>query len=207
MRQAVSEDVVGTVLQDKVKICSKCKEEKRKSEFSKCLGGRDGLHSRCKPCRSKANSEWNKSDKDRTKKRMSAWRRGNKEKIKEYNNNYKNLNKDRLMMKAKEWINKNPDRIKEINIKEKMSTRYGITPSDYAKILISQGGVCAICGIDTPGRCGRFHIDHCHDTGVVRGLLCSRCNMGIGQLRDSVEIMLSAIRYLESNRAMENYGT
>jgi len=70
-----------------------------------------------------------------------------------------------------------------------LKMKYGITVDDYESLLSSQGGVCAICGKaqpgkqrkgSSPGRVRRFHVDHDHDTGRVRGLLCLRCNSCLG---------------------------
>mgnify|MGYP001571893327 CR=1 FL=1 len=76
--------------------------------------------------------------------------------------------------------------------------RYGLKRGDYDRMLNKQNGLCAICGSDKPGgRYGtRFHVDHCHDTNVVRGLLCGRCNCGIGNLKDSRDLLLKAAQYL-----------
>ncbi len=62
---------------------------------------------------------------------------------------------------------------------------------------ISQDGKCAICRI-VPSR--TMAVDHCHDTGAIRGLLCSNCNTGIGLLRDNPEILARAIIYLAKGR-------
>lgn len=72
--------------------------------------------------------------------------------------------------------------------------RYGLTMSAYDAMLASQENACAICRAvftKTP------HVDHCHATGVVRGLLCFNCNRAIGHFQDDVQIMQRAIRYLE----------
>jgi hypothetical protein len=72
---------------------------------------------------------------------------------------------------------------------------YSITPEDYDLLLNQQNGVCAICGGVCPtGR--RLSVDHDHATNKIRGLLCSRCNFGIGQL-DTKEKLNNAIKYLE----------
>lgn len=78
--------------------------------------------------------------------------------------------------------------------------KFGITLVDYENILVSQGGCCAICKTDKPmghgKKNGRFSVDHDHKTGKVRGLLCHHCNVGIGSLKDDLDIMVSSIRYL-----------
>ena len=78
----------------------------------------------------------------------------------------------------------------------RMKRHYGIDQARYEQMLAAQGGKCAICPATEPGGNGRWHVDHDHDTGEVRGLLCYRCNVGIGHLRHSPAIMLSAVKYV-----------
>lgn len=78
---------------------------------------------------------------------------------------------------------------------------YGISEEDYNRILSKQGGVCAICGSDDPAGTGdHFAVDHDHETDEVRGLLCNRCNVGIGMLDDDAGRLRSAVSYLETTR-------
>lgn len=70
--------------------------------------------------------------------------------------------------------------------------RYGVSPEQESEMLESQDDVCAICGCDPP-----LCIDHCHDTNKFRGLLCRKCNAGLGFLGDNLEGLLKAITYLE----------
>ena len=73
---------------------------------------------------------------------------------------------------------------------------YGISNEDYQALLDAQGGVCAIC--HNPCVSGkRLAVDHNHETGVVRGLLCTRCNPGIGYFQDDLALMHRAMAYLE----------
>lgn len=75
--------------------------------------------------------------------------------------------------------------------------RYGITEDDYDRMVARQGSRCAICGTDDPAtRGGNWHVDHCHSTNVVRGLLCTRCNIGLGQFMDDPARLIAALRYL-----------
>lgn len=79
---------------------------------------------------------------------------------------------------------------------------YGLQPSEYAVILEKQKGLCAIClgAIDNP------RVDHDHATGLVRGLLCSRCNSGLGKLGDSREVLRNAMIYLGSAPPLTDTG-
>lgn len=79
--------------------------------------------------------------------------------------------------------------------------KYGLTRESYDTLLSRQEGTCAICKDNTAGSDSRrFHVDHDHDTGAVRGLLCSRCNQMIGYGRDNPAILLAASLYLEGTR-------
>lgn len=95
---------------------------------------------------------------------------------------------------SKAWREKNVERHADNNAR----WRYGVEHGTYAKMLAEQNGRCAICKTETPGgRAGRFHIDHCHDTGVIRGLLCTNCNTGLGQLKHDPDLIRKAIEYLK----------
>ncbi len=84
--------------------------------------------------------------------------------------------------------------------------RFGLSAQDYASMLASQSGRCAVCGTDTPrGQFNTWHIDHdhrcCPDSSscgrCVRGLLCNNCNVGLGNLQDDPDVLRKAIEYLE----------
>jgi len=75
---------------------------------------------------------------------------------------------------------------------------YGISEDQFYLLLKEQCGVCAICGEPEPTQKNyRLSIDHCHATGKIRGLLCSRCNSGIARFQDSPTILAAAIDYLQ----------
>lgn len=75
--------------------------------------------------------------------------------------------------------------------------KFGITLEEYDAMLASQHGLCALCGTDKPnGRWNTFHVDHCHETGVIRGLLCYQCNAALGRLGDNEEGIRRALKYV-----------
>lgn len=78
----------------------------------------------------------------------------------------------------------------------KLQRAYGISYQQYLEMLDAQDGKCAICGTEDTGKRKAFAVDHCHECGEVRGLLCSNCNTGIGNLREDIEIMERAIAYV-----------
>jgi hypothetical protein len=73
------------------------------------------------------------------------------------------------------------------------SVAYGLTFDEFSEMLKQQDGRCAICG-DQPEK---LDVDHDHDTGKVRALLCPPCNRGLGQFRDRIGVVLAAVAYLE----------
>ena len=96
----------------------------------------------------------------------------------------------------------NPDIAKNNALKRK----FGITLDTYNQMLVNQNFKCACCGTSTPQGQGGFHVDHCHKTGNIRGLLCHLCNTGIGKLGDDLSGLLRAVKYLEKFSAIQNYG-
>jgi len=105
---------------------------------------------------------------------------------------------------ARAWTEKNPDKYLDGHLRR----RFGITLEQYNAMLADQGGVCAICGeLPTSVRnrrkgkqrtfIARLVVDHDHATGKVRGLLCSSCNTGIGNLKDEAATVRAALDYLE----------
>lgn len=106
--------------------------------------------------------------------------------VREQTGAYQRANRSRASAQQRTWRLKN---------------EFGITDEEYEQLLSVQGGVCGICGGPPDGRWKRLHVDHCHTTGRVRGLLCTPCNQGLGLLRDSVERIHAAIAYLEARDA------
>lgn len=80
-----------------------------------------------------------------------------------------------------------------------LRSKYGITLAEYDWLVEQQEGRCAICLVDAPGRGSDiWHVDHDHDTGEVRGLLCNRCNPGLGFFQDDPDRLELAARYLRT---------
>lgn len=94
-------------------------------------------------------------------------------------------------------IAKKPEYYSQRHRKYQLSKMYGITEVDYTKMLEAQNYRCAICQTDKPtGKWKVFAVDHNHNTGQVRELLCNECNRGIGLLKDDPELLKKAAEYL-----------
>lgn len=98
----------------------------------------------------------------------------------------------------REYRQANKSRVYEIERKSKLKKAYGVSVEDYDRMLKEQGGGCAICSATVPGeRTKYFTVDHCHATGKVRGLLCVKCNRGLGLFNDHVQRLQNAAEYLK----------
>lgn len=79
-----------------------------------------------------------------------------------------------------------------------LKSRYGIMRDDYEKMLVAQGGGCAICGGTE-----KLVVDHNHKTGVVRGILCFGCNVAIGHMLEDTARLRKAVAYLAQNSELK----
>lgn len=87
---------------------------------------------------------------------------------------------------------------KKRKVRHHLKTSYGITPEQKNQMLEQQQNRCLICEKDISGK-AKSHIDHCHNTGKIRGILCSNCNRAIGLLSDCTKNLNRAIIYLQTS--------
>jgi hypothetical protein len=87
----------------------------------------------------------------------------------------------------------------QYNRKRNLKKLYNITLEEFDEMLKSQDGVCKVCKRPQLGK-GDFHVDHDHETGKIRGLLCHKCNVALGMVQDDIQILKKLINYLESNK-------
>ena len=162
-----------------VKTCKKCGKQKALDEFHRDSAGKDGRRPECTECARAYRRQWYVANREEAIRRTQQWRTDNRDRYDEYRAEYR----------------QRPER------KRKMRDLYyrrtfGISADEVDALIAAQGGACAICG-RTPEREASWHVDHDHETGAVRGVLCIDCNHGIGKLGDSIERLQAAIAYLE----------
>jgi hypothetical protein len=106
-------------------------------------------------------------------------------------------NYERQLAANTAWRVANPEKWKASKRRSQLKALYGITEADYDQMLAAQGGHCALCS-RTPEQesTGKLHVDHCHETGAVRGLLCRSHNVALGALGDNVAGLEAALQYL-----------
>lgn len=95
--------------------------------------------------------------------------------------------------RRKAYYRENPDVARKA-WERSLKRKYGITADQYHQMLAEQGEVCAIC--KTPPANRKLVVDHCHQTGAVRGLLCNHCNSMLGFSRDKLAVLVALNEYL-----------
>lgn len=175
--------------------CTKCRIGKDESAFHRSFKTKNGLNAWCKSCRKHAkmllfahrpeNARTHRSsadDRERMNDRYAT--------DAEY--------RERVKARSRQWRQDNPELFKMKNRNARLKHEYGITEEDFQRMLLEQEGRCALCC-----KPATLVVDHCHVTGMVRGLLCRRCNVALGTLGDNIDGLLRAIAYLKrfNNRA------
>lgn len=106
---------------------------------------------------------------------------------------YARRNAEKRRVYSRAYHAQNPERVLKWNLRKYR----GMAIETYKAMLDSQGGACAICTKPFGGaKLSRPHVDHCHQSGVVRGLLCGRCNSMLGFAGDAPSVLASAAGYL-----------
>lgn len=148
------------------KICRTCKESKFVSYFSLDKTKKDGRTTQCKSC-------------------YSEYHNKNSLKINERRKSLHDRYRERSKLKSKEWARNNPEKVKN-----KSLSKYGLTLIEFNSLVEVQNGLCLICKCELViGR--HTHVDHCHTTGKVRGILCQSCNTKLGWFEKNHHEILS----------------
>ena len=175
--------------EDMTKECRVCKRTlPLLTGFHKWTVNKDGHKNKCKVCTIKATMEYDKKHPGKRKVRDKKYRDKHKKEASAF---------------SKAWLKKHPEKKLEYAMngyKRHLRVKFGLTIQDYDDMYIEQGGCCAICGVHQSETQKRLCIDHNHETGNVRGLLCDRCNTSIGKFNDDINLLRNAIKYLEGDK-------
>lgn len=158
-----------------MKRCSKCKQDQPRAEFYRHARTSDGLGSWCRSCFREQYAATKATRKARKSQRYHADLRASRA----AGRAYREANKERLAAISRK-------------------SKYGLSAEQYAEMVARSKGRCDLCG-DPPSNRG-LSIDHCHSTGVVRGLLCARCNTALGKFRDDPQLLREAANYVERHQ-------
>lgn len=126
----------------------------------------------------------------------------NKEEKRIYDREYYSNHREKKIEQQIKYRSSNKDKIKKLSHERYSKYRsylknYGITLDEYNGLLIKQNNECKICHKHITQSKHAFAVDHDHDTGIVRGLLCSKCNSALGLFEDNANVLLSALIYLK----------
>ena len=171
-----------------MRTCTVCGISKALLEFALSNRAKDGLHTFCKACKSAKSREWYRANPERQKARNKR--------------RYITHGAD-MRAKARAWYERNKEHVNDLQRRWALKKRFGLTLEQYDALSAAQGGLCAVClqrpkAYHTSRR--PLRIDHCHETRLVRGLLCHHCNVGIGHFFDSPELLRAAATYLDRAR-------
>ncbi len=165
-----------------MKRCRICNETKPLDAFYPMRGMRDGYRNECKRCNLARRKAAYAANPRPTIERAQAWRDANPERYAENQRRYKTTIDYPATMRAAH-----------------LKRKYGITPEEYDARLAEQGVGCAVCG--RPPKPGKsLHVDHDHETGYVRGLLCFSCNAALGHFQDDLDRIDAALIYVATKR-------
>jgi len=181
-----------------LKVCTSCEQELRVEQFNKHKLGRFGLESTCKNCRQHAKDKRYVKKQEALRVCKTCGLTATKPEELELFVVGKN-NRFGRSPYCKQCRNESDKQKQHNNSLVRRCKKFGITVEQYEQMIVQQENRCAICSKhydDFNGRGKNFHIDHCHESGEVRGLLCSNCNTGLGQFKDNVKALESAIIYL-----------
>ncbi len=142
----------------------------------------------CKECYRSKGRERYKNNREK----IINWYKDNKEKIKERRRNQYRNNPEKKRERDRKWRESNKDRVREYGWRHQ---GINITYREYEKMYEEQGGKCLFCGKEFKV----LAVDHNHNTGEIRGLLCLRCNLKI-EAYENVDVRNNIIKYLEGVR-------
>lgn len=172
--------------------CYVCGHSKPESNFSR-LHRRDRI---CRKCLREYKRKWVSLNRDK----CSVYGKRSYMKNRERQLEAKRIYRSTLQRKYRSKYKK---KTSEWSRRHHLKKKYGISLDDYEEMFLRQRGLCAVCEKpQSKKRRGRvivkrLSVDHCHVTGIVRGLLCDKCNVGIGLLGDSSQALRKALNYLE----------
>lgn len=180
------------------KTCTKCKLDKHPIDDFHRTGER--RLARCKACVREAVKQYQESPEGKATRQAYIDSPKSREWWRKHNTSPEEKARNAAYQRTPKWLesrrmhNKTPQgsRVRK-NIR--LKSDYGITLEQYKKMFADQHGQCKICGTSDPGD-KSFHVDHCHMTQRIRGLLCFNCNVGLGKFRDDPELLKKAVEYL-----------
>lgn len=187
------------------KVCKKCGVEKEIGQFKLCIH-KNGNYRRgkCNDCWREVQKLCLRKYREHSGHKIQAHHRQRYETEPEYKERMKAKDARKYQRKKeyrKAWQIKyrkdNRVKVRECDRNKRLKQEYGIDLKQFRVMLAEQDQKCLICKEHLPTE-SKANVDHCHKTGVVRGILCHLCNLGLGTFRDRPDLLLEAINYLNT---------
>lgn len=177
-----------------MKLCRRCFKERDDGDYY-LVGKR--ISNICRGCHIKTSRRWQKLNIERVEVNRKAWEKANKNRRKIYLRQYRIKNKKRRKEILAKWLKTDAGRAFKLN--KHYKKKYGIKYSEYERMFGSQNGVCAICrNKEKNGK--RLCVDHDHETGKIRGLLCNICNIALGFMEKTMGNIDAFFTYLAKHK-------
>lgn len=169
------------------RTCKKCGEAKPATAefFNRHAGCKDGLRSECRECHKTRMRSYYQANSAERRAKTAEYAAVNAERVREYRRRYREHRGEALAAS---------------NRAATLMREYGLTPEAYMDLFVAQDGHCAICLAEPKTR--RLCVDHDHETGAVRGLLCPPCNAALGRFGDNEAGVLRVLNYLRNTQEL-----
>lgn len=178
------------------KPCIKCFETKPIEAFGPRSSARDGHRNVCRDCGNTITREWKRAHKEACRAYNKKYESENRERLRAASRAKYKANPGPQLEASKDWARRNPEKALARTRRARWKNMgINLRPSQYEELKHKQENRCAVCG--RPPTREALHADHCHKTGRVRGLLCGKCNRGVGMFDDSPTNLRRAAEYLE----------
>lgn len=172
------------------KACTACGDVKPAADFSVDRYKKSGLTSSCRLCNNERTRKWYKDP-------------SNSITTQNRNRRYRLAHREKRLEASRKWVARNRDKQRKYLEKNKLA-KYGLSIADYELMVEACGNLCEICRrpemMRQRGETLKLAVDHCHDIGRVRGLLCHSCNTSLGKFNHNPALLRSAADYLEKHK-------
>ena len=196
------------------KTCTRCNVTvpATTEHFHRYVKSKDGLYHVCKECRKIETKQYLQTHKEKIREKQKEYYSRNLEKLANKNREWRKNNAAYILEKARRYSLANKEQLtkyqkkyreanKDNNYFQRILKKFGVSREDFFSLFNTQNGLCAICSVPfsiDKDTAKNVCVDHNHETGEVRGLLCRYCNSVLGFSKDSISILDKAKNYLVS---------
>jgi hypothetical protein len=198
-------------MDEDIKRCGHCELDKPIGDFYNDASRYDGKAHTCKACmkeyadahkdmQKQRSKKWYEDNKEYANAKNAKWKIDNREHKLELDRAYRERNAEHIKELQKAWHEKHKDTQKTKARTYHLKTKFGLSEKQFDSLMKAQHNACAVCRLtfDLTVKVLSPHVDHCHNAGHVRGLLCGNCNSAEGLL-GSIDNVKSLLKYMQKN--------